>query len=317
MAELVIEGRWSIEVEAVQRVLASYYGAATSGAELHPPADPGALRAQLRAQAPHLAAVTDEMRRLFDSGACGVLIPQLGLAHLDVDERRKAVFALAALLGNVTETEPDNHRVVWDVKAADEDARQYSKFSQAPDEAQYHTDSTIVPTPERFFLLYVANQADCGGGQSVLRDGRQVMETLQHSEQGRAAVRTLRETPLPIRIPKAFRRKYGATASDGYSYVPVFAQKPMWRWRKDKIEQGLVKHPECATPEVRQALDTVAAQLDDTTNELRQALPTDSIVIIDNHVAFHGRTAFTDKTRHLLRIRFHDFDQDSTQSWID
>jgi hypothetical protein len=117
----------------------------------------------------------------------------------------------------------------------------------------------------------------------------------------------------PIRIPKAFRRKYGATASDGYSYVPVFAQKPMWRWRKDKIEQGLIKHPECATPEVRQALDTVATQLADTTNELRQALPTDSIVVIDNHVAFHGRTAFTDKTRHLLRIRFHDIDQNSTQ----
>lgn len=316
MVELIIESRWSIEVEAVERVLADYYGAEVSGADLTPPAEPGALRDRLRDQAPQLAAVTDEMRALFDSGACGVMIPRLGLADLNVDQRRKAVFALAVLVGNVTETEPDNHRVVWDVKAAEEDARQFSKFSQAPDEAQYHTDSTIVPIPERFFLLYAVNQAECGGGVSTLRDGRQVMEILEQSEAGRAAVRTLRETPLPIRIPKAFRRKYGATASDGYSHVPVFAEKPMWRWRKDKIEQGLVKHPECASDEVREALDTVAAQLADTTNEVRQVLPTDGIVVIDNHVAFHGRTAFTDTNRHLLRIRFHDIDERSEQSWV-
>jgi alpha-ketoglutarate-dependent taurine dioxygenase len=316
MVELPVESRWSIESDAVEAVLANYYGAQASGADLAPPADPSALREQLRAAAPQLAAITDEMRALFDRGACGVMIPRLGLAHLSTDQRRKSVFALAVLLGNVTETEPDNHRVVWDVKAASEDERQFSKFSQAPDEAQYHTDSTIVPIPERFFLLYAVTEAACGGGVSILRDGRQVMQVLEESEAGRAAVRTLRDTPLPIRIPKAFRRKYGSTASDGYSFVPVFADKPMWRWRKDKIEQGLVKHPECATAEVRQALDTVADQLADTTNEVRQVLPTDGIVVIDNHVAFHGRTAFTDKNRHLLRIRFHDVAEDFEQSWV-
>jgi hypothetical protein len=129
-------------------------------------------------------------------------------------------------------------------------------------------------------------------------------------------VDTLRQTPLPIRIPRAFRRKYGATATDGYSYVPVFADKPMWRWRKDKIENGLVKHPDAETPGVRQALDTVAEQLADTTNEVRQVLSTDAIVVIDNHVAFHGRTAFTDTKRHLLRIRFHDASENLEQSWI-
>jgi alpha-ketoglutarate-dependent taurine dioxygenase len=315
MAELVIGSRLTIESDAVDRVLADHYGPDVTGADLTPPTDATALRADLRRAAPQLATITDEMRALFDSGACGVLIPALGLAHLDTDRRRKSVFALAALIGNPTETEPDNHRVVWDVKAAPEGERQFSKFSQAPDEAQYHTDSTIVPLPERFFLLYAVTQAECGGGLSILRDGRHVMRALEQTDAGRGAVRTLRETPLPIRIPKAFRRKYGATASDGYSYVPVFADKPLWRWRKDKIEHGLVKHPDSATPEVRQALDTVAAQLDDTTNEVRQALPTDGIVVIDNHVAFHGRTAFTDTSRHLLRIRFHDTEETAEQSW--
>ena len=315
MAELVIEPRWVIESDAVERVIGDYYGADVAGADLTPPADPAELRELLRQKAPQLGALADRMRSLFDSGACGVMIPRLGLAHLSTDQRRKSVFALAVLLGNVTETEPDNHRVIWDVKAAPERERQFSKFSQAPDEAQYHTDSTIVPVPERFFLLYAVTQADCGGGLSILRDGRQVMDILQQSEAGRAAVDTLRRTPLPIRIPRAFRRKYGATATDGYSYVPVFADRPMWRWRKDKIESGLVKHPDAETPAVRQALDTVAEQLADTSNEVRQVLSTDAIVVIDNHVAFHGRTAFTDTKRHLLRIRFHDASENLEQSW--
>jgi alpha-ketoglutarate-dependent taurine dioxygenase len=315
MATLEIGARWQIESDAVEQVLVGYYGADVAGVDLPPPADPAALRAGLRAAAPQLAAVTDEMRALFGAGACGVLIPRLGLAQLSLDLRRKSVFALALLLGNVTETEPENHRVVWDVKAAAADDRQFSKFSQAPDEAQYHTDSTIVPIPERYFLLYAVTQAACGGGLSTLRDGRHVMSVLQQTEAGRSAVQTLRETALPIRIPKGFRRKYGSTAPDGYSYVPVFADRPMWRWRKDKIEQGLTRHPDCETPEVRRALDIVAAQLADPTNEVRTALPTDGIVVIDNHVAFHGRTAFTDTKRHLLRIRFHDPAEGPTQRW--
>lgn len=316
MAELVIESRWTIEADAVEQTLANYYGDNVAGADLPPPADAAELRERLRSAAPQLASVTDEMRKLFNGGACGVMIPSLGLAHLSTDLRRKCVFALAALIGNVTETEPNNHRVIWDVKSAPPEERSFSHFSQAPDEAQYHTDSTIVPIPERFFLLYAVTQASCGGGLSTLRDGRHVIEVLEQSEEGRRAVKTLRETPLPIRIPKGFRRKYGATASDGYSYTPVFAEKPMWRWRKDKIELGLTKHPESETPEVREALDTVARQLDDRTHEMRQALPTDGIVVIDNHVAFHGRTAFTDHERHLLRIRFHDTAEDAEQRWV-
>jgi alpha-ketoglutarate-dependent taurine dioxygenase len=79
----------------------------------------------------------------------------------------------------------------------------------------------------------------------------------------------------------------------------------MWRWRKDKIEQGLAAHPEYATPRVREALDTVADVLAKHEG-FRQVLPDDGLVIIDNHNSFHGRTAFTDSERHLLRIRFNE-----------
>lgn len=316
LVELDIEHRWTVESAAVSKVLAGYYGDGVPGAALSPPPDPNELRARLAGTAPQLAAIAAAIRALFDDGACGVVVPTLGLAALDLDQRCKSVFALAALLGNVTETEPDDHRVLWDVKVAPAETRRFSKFSQASDEAQYHTDSTIVPVPERFFLLYAVRAARCGGGLSTLRDGRLVKHRLEQTPAGRRAIQTLTDTELPIRIPKSFREKYGSTAADGYSYTPVLSEKPMWRWRKDKIEQGLTKHPGCATPEVRDALDMVADLLADATGEFRAALDTDSVVIIDNHVAFHGRTAFTDPSRHLLRIRLHEMTETAAQSWV-
>lgn len=315
IARLDISGRWMIESDSVDAVLTDYYGADVTGAALIPPRDPDDLRSRLRLAAPQLSAIADEIRRSFETGACGVLVPRLGLAEFDLNRRRMSVFALAALVGNVTETEPEDHRVLWDVKSAPDEARRFSRFSQASGEAQYHTDSTIVPIPERFFLLYAVTQAQCGGGWSILRDGRLLKRRLEETPAGRDAIQTLTETSLPIRIPKSFRKKYGATDSNGYSYVPVMADKPLWRWRRDKIEQGLAKHPECCTPPVRKALDTVDDLLADEADELHAVLPTDAVVIIDNHVAFHGRTAFTDLNRHLLRIRFHDVNETARQTW--
>jgi alpha-ketoglutarate-dependent taurine dioxygenase len=80
----------------------------------------------------------------------------------------------------------------------------------------------------------------------------------------------------------------------------------MWRWREDAVRKGIAAHPEYQTPGVRQALDAVIEQLANGPGEIRQVIPTDGILIIDNHIALHGRTAFTDPRRHLLRLRFHE-----------
>lgn len=305
MIELGFDGELALEYPAVRQTLYEHYREDKAGHAMTPPPDPDQLRAQLRQAAPMLTRLTDQIDELFEQGAGGVLIERLGLTDLDVDQRRTMVFALAVLSGNVTETEPVDHRVIWDVRTTSEDMRQYSHFSQADGEAYYHTDSTIVPIPEKFFLLYAVQQATCGGGLSFFRDGRLLKKRLEETEEGRSAIRTLSEAKLPLRIPRAFRQKYD-TPKGGYSYLPVLGELPMWRWRRDKIEHGLVKHPEYATPEVREALATVDKELENHRDEIRRPLPTDGIVIIDNHVAFHGRTAFSDPGRHLLRIRFTD-----------
>jgi alpha-ketoglutarate-dependent taurine dioxygenase len=307
IVELRTDGRWSSEAGKIRLVLEEYFGADITASMLPPPDDHAELRSRLRSAAPLLARLGEGVSGLFALGAGGVRIAPLGLGELPVDQKRECVYALAEVIGDVTETEPVNHRVLWDLRALPEENREYSKFSQADGEAQYHTDSTIVPVPERYFMLYAVQQANCGGGLSMFQDGRIIKQRLEQTPEGREAVRVLTTTRLPLRIPKAFRAKYGYTEKDGYTYVTMMSnEKPLWRWRRDKIEQGLNKHPEYATPAVRKALATVDAQLASSIDEVLQVLPTDGIVIMDNHVAFHGRTAFTDKGRHLLRIRFQE-----------
>jgi alpha-ketoglutarate-dependent taurine dioxygenase len=306
IVELKLEEKCSLDNGAVEATLRDYYGRDVAGQALTPPDNPADLRDRLRAAAPRLATVAANMQNLFDQGAVGVFVSKLGLADLEVDQRRKSVFALAVLLGDVTETEPVDHRVIWDLQTKPEELREFSRFSQADGEAQYHTDSTIVPRPERYFLLYAVQQASCGGGVSFLRDGRLLKKRLEETPEGRSAIRVLSDTNLPIRIPKWCRAKYGYPESEKYAFMPIMSDQPLWRWRRDKIERGLVKHPDCATPAVRTALGTVDALLANPADELRNVIPSDGIVIIDNHVAFHGRTAFTDSRRHLLRIRFNE-----------
>jgi hypothetical protein len=296
---------WAREKDAIRAALVDHYGSDLAGEALTPPHDPAALRARLREVAPRLTELTDRIRSAFDDDeACAVTVPELGLGELGIDDKRKGVFALAVLLGDPTANIPFGH-VLWDVKNRGDESSGHTSFSENDLKAGYHTDSGKLPIPERFFLLYAVRAADCGGGVSLIRDGRAVKSQLEETAEGRAAVRLLTETKLPRRVPEAFK-KYTDVASDGYLYAPVLAEKPMWRWRLKSIRRGVAAHPEYQIPELRQALDAVIKQLRNGPGEIRLVIPTDGILVINNHISLHGRTAFTDPERHLLRVRFHE-----------
>ena len=232
------------------------------------------------------------------------MIPELGLRELGTDDKRKCVFALAALLGDLTANIPLDC-VVWDVKNRGDEASGHTSFSENDRKAGYHTDNGALPVPERFFLLYAVRAAGCGGGLSLLRDGRVLKSHLEETPEGRAAVRLFTEMDWPRRIPDEFK-KYANVAPDGYLFAPVLAEKPMWRWRNNGIRRGIAAHPEYQIPEVYQALGIMREQLENGPDEIRLGMPTDGILIINNHITLHGRTAFTDPERHLLRLRFHE-----------
>jgi hypothetical protein len=295
---------WAAEGSTIRAVLRECYGTECSGAVLTPSSDPGGLRARLRAAAPMLAELTDRVREAFDAQhACTVLVPHLGLREVDVDTKRIGVFAFASLIGNPSANIPFAE-VFWDVRNNGDSATRHSSFSENDREAVYHTDNGALQVPERFFLLYAVRAANCGGGVSMIRDARILVRELQKTPQGRDAVQVLIDSPIPRRIPKAFR-DYAHGLVNGYQHVPVFAGTPLVRWRTDKIYDGLAKRPEFATPAVTKAVDMLNDLLQNTPAEIHQTVPTDGVIIINNHIALHGRTAFTDPQRHLLRLRFH------------
>jgi hypothetical protein len=296
---------WATERDAIKATLVDHYGADVAGAALTPPHDPAALRARLREAARRLTELTDRIGSAFDvDRACAVLVPELGLRELGIDDKRKCVFALAVLLGDPTANIPLDC-VVWDVMNRGDEASGHTSFSENDLKAGYHTDNGALPIPERFFLLYAVQAAQCGGGESLLRDGRVVKSQLEETPEGREAVLLFTEMEWPRRIPEEFK-KYANVAPDGYLYAPILAEKPMWRWRKNGIRRAVAKHPDFQNPEVQKALDALREQLANGSGEIRLTIPTDGILIINNHLTLHGRTAFTDQERHLLRLRFHE-----------
>jgi alpha-ketoglutarate-dependent taurine dioxygenase len=232
-----------------------------------------------------------------------VAVDRLGLAGLELDDRRTALYALSVLLGDVTPATASDPRAVWDVRNRSVTAT--GPAEPGPDlEAEHHTDSALVPLPERYFLLYSVHTPRCGGAVRFLRDGRALTRRLEATADGRAALATLAGVPLPVRVPKSLRAS-GHTDADGYYLAPVLAGS-RWRWRRDKIEAGLAARPEHDTASLRAALGAVTRLLADPADDHRRPIPDDGVLIVDNHVTLHGRTAFTDTDRHLLRVRFHD-----------
>jgi alpha-ketoglutarate-dependent taurine dioxygenase len=319
VVEVTADLGWASGPDVVGQVLAEHFqaeldaGLRTEGIEgsvLPAPVDPARLRARLRDAVPGLAELADRIQATFDgpaARACAVVVPRLGLAGLEVERQRQSVFGLATVLGDVTPTDPVDRRVVWDVRNEGANSR-HSSFSQNDREAEYHSDSAMLPRPERYFLLYAVKQANCGGGVSFLRDIRQLTDELAGTERGRAVLRVLGETPLPMRVPKAFRPHFAEVSSyrDGFHYAPILTDAPLVRWRKDKVQAALAK-PDAsyATDEVRAAVELFTERLEDPSQQIRRVIPEDGMIIVNNHVALHGRTSFTDPARHLFRIRFH------------
>jgi hypothetical protein len=265
------------------------------------------MREQLMA-VPTLGRLTHALRGL---NANGIVLHRLGLAGLPAERRNAALYAITLMLGFPTSTDQRTGRVAWDVKArppAAGDAR-FVTFSERIGSADMHTDSSFYPMPEEQFILYVVRAAQCEGGHSLLVDGDSIHDVLQGSAEGRAAYALLSTTPVPFRVPSVY-----AASDDGVEYIvaPVFGppqrngERFTLRWRYDAIKKGLAACPAMSTPALLDALAVMHRVAEEEAPRFREQLPTDTLMLADNHRTLHGRTTYTDEQRHLVRIRMSD-----------
>ncbi len=243
--------------------------------------------------------------------AHGIVLHGLGLADLPEAQRNAALYALTLMLGYPTSTDQRTGRVAWNVKArpAGSSGARFMTFSERVGSADMHTDSSFYPMPEEQFILYVARAAQCDGGHSLLVDGESIYQALQCTAAGRAAYALLRDTPVPFQVPSVY-----AASEDQVEYhvALVFGtprragERFTLRWRHDAIMKGLAACPSMSTPALRDALATMHQVAEKDASRFCEQLPTDTLLIADNHHTLHGRTTYTDERRHLIRIRMSD-----------
>lgn len=292
------------QIAAALAVLADHYGPDISPERLVPPSDAAALRADLAKAAPQLIDLVGELREALEGRYSAVVVPQLRIGYLPVPDRSALLFALSAALGAPTATDKVTRRVVWDVKVRKEKVEDntVSTFSEHPYEADLHTDTQYFEQPERYMLLYVVAPARCGGGISTMRALQCLRRELSATPEGCWAMEYLTGRELPFRIPAVFTRD-GKGDSIEVTFAPIFGARPAIRYRLDTLNKGLELYPELDTPDLRRALSIVDSAACNPERLVTLVMPSDSLQLLNNHEALHGRSPFTDFDRHVLRIR--------------
>jgi alpha-ketoglutarate-dependent taurine dioxygenase len=305
IVEIQLDPKWVEDLPVLRDVLQDHFGIPAHGSRLAPSEQPDTLRAELLSHSRYLTDVVNTLRNTITGRVSALIVPRMHLDRLDVEDRGVMLYAMTVGMGYPTGTDPRQHQVVWPVTARATSGDYFATYSELDSEAKYHTDAQYYPDPERYFLLYVVRAARCGGGESRLRANNHLIEFLNQTPDGRRAIRVLQALKVPFRIPSVYTNS-GKAEEKKYTFAPIFGENNTLRWREDTVEKGLAELPEYDHPDLRDALKMLKLALASAPHEVRITLGDDSLVLVDNHRAVHARTAFTDHSRHLLRIRFHD-----------
>jgi alpha-ketoglutarate-dependent taurine dioxygenase len=262
---------------------------------------------------PRLNELHQQIEYLKQSGYCALLINGMGLQEFTPSIRNQLLCGLSLVLGHPTPTDPREGKLLWDVKSRPLPPGHFATFSEHSDRADLHTDTQYYAHPEEYALLYTIRAARCGGGKTLLCDGRKIKEHLSQTVVGREALNILSTYPFPFRVPTTFTRA-GTVDTIETTLAPIFAHQPLIRFRRDTIEQGFQVRPDLDVPEARQALKVFFHVLENKVNVVTHYMPDDSLMICDNHTVLHGRTIYLDTKRHFLRIRARKYPTNAAPS---
>jgi alpha-ketoglutarate-dependent taurine dioxygenase len=232
--------------------------------------------------------------------AC-VVLRGLGYNRYPQPIRDTLVLALTRGVGTPTDHNNDK-RVLWPVKARAEEVRKTvdykTTFSEEAGEAPLHSDSAFAASPEKYNALFVVKQAE-EGGVSVLLNVPRLVDELARTVEGRECIEILRQSEFPFRVPDAFFK------NDRIVTAPVLGDKPFVRFRYDCLMAGFALREELRTNERVWAIEHFRAKAEASEARVFYQLQQDEAIVIDNHVMLHARTDFTDRARHLIRVRMH------------
>lgn len=290
--------------ERLHRVLAAFYG--TCELENYPPhVNDYLLRREILA-----INYFDDFRGSVESfssrGFRVVVIEELYQASRSTVDRNAFLLALGLALGYPTPSDRRVSNVLWDVKQKAVAVRDSLNFSGRMVDADLHTDSQYFPIPESYTLLYAVHRSKCGGGVSKFCTADDLIDTLSATQEGFEAYTTLRDHDVPFQIYDPYFSD-SLNLSEGVDALVfparVFGKDGSIRYRGEIINHGFRTTMGAAPQKLQAALRGLAECLTHKIRTVEHILENDSLAICDNHRALHGRSAFSDPLRHLIRLR--------------
>lgn len=195
----------------------------------------------------------------------------------------------------------ENGSLIWDIRAKENLTHSVPTFSEHADEAFLHTDSQYRDQPENLFALLCLRPATCGGGLSLLMTYSDLMAELLAQSDGADHKAALEEVEFPFAVPTAF--KTDPEGPDEFVYSPILEGEQHLRFRLDTLESGLRTLDKPLPDRGVRALEAMKSVLNTSDRIKRFHLQAGDLAFFNNRSTLHGRTAFADKHRHLLRVR--------------
>jgi alpha-ketoglutarate-dependent taurine dioxygenase len=174
-------------------------------------------------------------------------------------------------------------------------------YSQSANGLTPHTDAPGRDPPPRYLGLHCHRQARCGGGATVLADGRRLLETVGAELAAEARRRKVR-----------FDLVEGTAINDEPAVAaPVFDESAdgrlILRYWYSVMRDGRKRAPVRTGADDLAGVEAFFAELCRAGSALAESegqpvlAPDASLLVADNWRMIHSRTAFTDRRRHLSR----------------
>ena len=231
-----------------------------------------------------------------------VLIKNFILPDCDDEEARSKFEILAPKIG-IPVSHDVHDSIVWDIKAAKTSASEVITYSQHQHKADLHTDSQYSFYPEDYFGLLTLKKASCGGGESLLLSLKDILHELRSTELGQEVERILRENDYPFMVPTVFKREEEDQILE-MNWGPILRENEI-RFRVDTLEKAVTASGDRCTKEQIDAYYYLKNLICNSPSLKRFFLERGDLLFVNNKTMLHGREAFQDPERHLLRVRMN------------
>jgi len=191
---------------------------------------------------------------------------------------------------------------VWDIKPVKDSQSTIVTHSELNLEADLHTDSSFIDNPEDYFILYCIKKAECNGGESLLFSKEDLLIELRKTEEGIKAEEQFRTKKFPFAVPSVFKEGH-KLQNENLHAMDYILRGDSIRFRSDVIQKSLNLEPHLIDDDQHKALRVLQNVLENSSGIKRVMLEVGDLIVINNKTMLHGRTAFTDFDRHLLRVR--------------